>query len=59
MKKKHKTLYLSKETIATLTGGSGAIAATQGLDCESTLTPCTSLCTTCTESTASAATCIQ
>lgn len=44
MKKKHKTLHLSKETLATLTGWAGGEAA---LEPESTLTPCTSLCMSC------------
>lgn len=45
MKKKHKILYLSKETIATLTGGSNTVTTTE--DAESTLPACTSICSTC------------
>ncbi|HEX2225317.1 MAG TPA: hypothetical protein VHN15_14045 [Thermoanaerobaculia bacterium] len=40
MKKKHKILGLSKETIASLTVWAGT-------EPESTLTPCTSYCATC------------
>jgi hypothetical protein len=43
MKKKHKTLHLSKETITSLTAWGGTESV------QSTLTPCTSYCATCIE----------
>lgn len=50
MKKKRKNLYLSKETIAMLTAGSGTMVPSDDAP-ESTLPACTSICSICPDTT--------